>query len=239
MPLISRFMLSPYQNATFSTPVARMFSKAIGMSHFHASAWSWSSRKRGYVNRAQNIRNATSMTLANSTNGPSDVGRERVARRVEEGQRPPAEEQRGRERGERERGAELADEEEEEAEAGVLDHVAGDELGLGDGHVEGRLGQLRLRRDHEQREADELREDQRQADPTETEDLAVALELDDPLQVHRPGLHDDTDDREDERQFVRDELGRGAQRTEQRVLVRARPTAIRTPTTLRLDTASA
>ena len=48
--------------------------------------------------------------------------------------------------GERERGAELADEEEQEPEAGVLDHVAGDELALGDRHVERRLGELGLRR---------------------------------------------------------------------------------------------
>ena len=43
---------------------------------------------------------------------------------------PAAEVERGGERRERERGAELADEEEEEAEAGVLDHVPGHELGL-------------------------------------------------------------------------------------------------------------
>ena len=49
---------------------------------------------------------------------------------VDAGDRPAAEEERRGERRERERGAELADEEEEEPEAGVLDHVAGDELGL-------------------------------------------------------------------------------------------------------------
>ena len=78
-------------------------------------------------------------------------------------------------RGERERGAELADEEEEEAEAGVLDHVAGDELALGDGHVERRLRELGLRRDEEEDEADELREDERVADAAPAEDRAVLL----------------------------------------------------------------
>ena len=47
-----------------------MLINAIGISHFHASAWSWSSRRRGYVKRAQNIKNATSITFANSTSGP-------------------------------------------------------------------------------------------------------------------------------------------------------------------------
>src|SRR5262249_11152892 len=39
--------LAFHQNATFSTPVRRMFPSAIGISHFHAMACSWSSRKRG------------------------------------------------------------------------------------------------------------------------------------------------------------------------------------------------
>ena len=46
---------------------------------------------------------------------------------------------------------------------------------------------------------------------------------DDALQVHRAGLDHDADDREHERQLVRDELRGRAQRAEQRVLVRARP----------------
>ena len=49
------------------------------------------------------------------------------------------------------------------------------------------------------------------------------LEGDDALQVHRARLHDHADDGEHERQLVRDELRGGAQRAEQRVLVRARP----------------
>ena len=77
-------------------------------------------------------------------------------------------------RGERERGAELADEEEQEAEARVLDHVAGDELALGHRHVERRLRELGLRRDEEEAEADELREDERVADAAPAEDRAVA-----------------------------------------------------------------
>ena len=76
--------------------------------------------------------------------------------------------------------------------------------------------------------------------PAEAEDLAVALELDDPLQVHRAGLDHDADDREHERQLVRDELRGGAQRAEQRVLVRARPSGHQHADDAdRLDTASA
>src|SRR5205809_743334 len=78
--------------------------------------------------------------------------------------RPATEEKGGRERGERERGTELADEKEQEAKACVLDHVAGHELRFRDRHVERRLGELGLRGHHEQREAGELRENQGKAD---------------------------------------------------------------------------
>ena len=46
---------------------------------------------------------------------------------------------------------------------------------------------------------------------------------DDALQAHRAGLDHDADHREQQRQLVGDELGGGAQRAEQRELVRARP----------------
>ena len=45
----------------------------------------------------------------------------------------------------------------------------------------------------------------------------------DALQVHRAGLDDDADDREQQRELVGDELRGGAQRAEERELVRARP----------------
>ena len=70
-------------------------------------------------------------------------------------------------------GGELADEEEQEPDAGVLGHVAGDELGLGHRHVERRLGELGLRGDEEDQEADELRDDERVADAAPAEDLAL------------------------------------------------------------------
>ena len=66
---------------------------------------------------------------------------------VEAGQVPPAEEQRGGDGGEGAGRGELADEEQQEPEARVLGHVAGDDLGLGDRHVERRLGQLGLHGD--------------------------------------------------------------------------------------------
>ena len=106
---------------------------------------------------------------------PDDVGRGAVdARDV-----PTTEEQRGRDGGQGEGSAELRHEEEQEAEAGVLGHVARDQLGLGHRHVEGRLGELRLRRDEEEGEADELGEDERIAQRAEAEDLAVGLDPDD------------------------------------------------------------
>ena len=106
---------------------------------------------------------------------------------------------------------------------GVLDHVARDQLRLGDRHVERRLGELGLRRDHEEEEADELGEDEGVADATESEDRAVLLDVHDALQVHRAGLDHHADDGEHERELVGDQLGRGAQRADQRELVGARP----------------
>ncbi len=76
-------------------------------------------------------------------------------------------------------GRELTDEEQQEPEPAVLGEVAGDDLGLGDRHVEGRLCQLGLRRDQEHDEPDELREDVRVADAAPTEDRAVVLGDDD------------------------------------------------------------
>src|SRR5215216_6440245 len=110
--------------------------------------------------------------------------------------RPAAEEQRGGEPGEREGGAELADEEEEKPEAGVLDHVSGHELALGHRHVEWSLGQLGLGGDEEEHEADDLGEDERVPDAVPAEDGPVLLLLDDPLQAHRARHHDHADDRE-------------------------------------------
>src|SRR5680860_264824 len=130
---------------------------------------------------------------------------------VDAGNRPAAQEQRRCQCGEGERGAELADEEEEEAEARVLDHVAGHELALGDGHVEGCLRELRLCRDQEQGEAHELGEDERVADEVPAEDRAVLLGADDALEAHRVRLHDHTDDRQQQRQLVGDELRGRAQ----------------------------
>src|SRR5207253_6954252 len=96
--------------------------------------------------------------------------------------RPATEEQGGRERGERERGTELADEEKQEAQARVLHHVTGHELRFRDRHVERRLGELGLRGHHEQREAGELRENQGEADATPTEERTLLLENHDALQ---------------------------------------------------------
>ena len=80
---------------------------------------------------------------------------------------------------------------------------------------------------------DELREDEREADAAPAEDLAVLLERDDALQVHRAGLDDHADDREHERQLVRDELPGGAQRTRSARTCSSspsRPSARRSPT---------
>ena len=59
--------------------------------------------------------------------------------------------------------------------------------------------------------------------PSQPKIEPVLLGGDDALQVHRAGLDDHADDREQQRQLVGDELRGGAQRAEQRELVGARP----------------
>ncbi len=147
----------------------------------------------------------------------------RVVVDADERHRPAAEEHRGREGGERAGSGELADEEEQEAEAAVLGEVAGDELGLGDGHVERRLCELGLGGDQEDDEGDELREDVRVAEAAPAEDRAFVLRDDDLLHVQRAGLDDHADDGEHHRELVGDQLTCGPQATHQRVLVRAGP----------------
>ena len=111
----------------------------------------------------------------------------------------------------------------QEAEAGVLDLVAGDELGLGDRHVERRLGELGLHGGEEDEEADELGEDERVAEADEAEDRAVGLGVDDAVQVERAGLDDHADDGQHHRQLVGDELAGGAEAAHERVLVGRAP----------------
>src|SRR6056297_2848158 len=106
---------------------------------------------------------------------------------------PAAEEEHRGDEGEHAGGGELGDEEDQEAEARVLGHVARHEFGLGDRHVERRLGQLGLHGDHEDHEAEELGDHERVAEPAEAEDLAGVLGDHDVLQVHRPGLDDHTE----------------------------------------------
>ena len=122
------------------------------MSNFQAKAWSWSSRNRGYVNRTQKMRNETSMTLANMHGGPEHV-EDVVGRARSRGPHQPPRNSTEAIAGEGEGGGELGHEEEQEAEAGVLDLVAADDLGLGHRHVERGLGQLGLHGGQEDEEA--------------------------------------------------------------------------------------
>ena len=115
---------------------------------------------------------------------------------VEAGEVPAAEEQRGRDGGERAHRRELADEEQQEPQAGVLGDVAGDQLGFGDRHVERGLGELGLAGDQEHAEPDDLGEEERAADRFPTEDLAVGLHPHHLLQVERLGLDDHADHRD-------------------------------------------
>src|SRR5579884_368425 len=59
-----------HQNATLKMPVTTTLARPIGIRTFHARACNWSSRRRGYVKRTQNITNATSISFANRTGTP-------------------------------------------------------------------------------------------------------------------------------------------------------------------------
>ena len=76
---------------------------------------------------------------------------------VDERDRPPAQEQRGANGREDCGGGEFADEEQQEANTGVLGQVAGDQLRFSDRHIERRLREFGLDGDHEDQETQELR----------------------------------------------------------------------------------
>ena len=139
---------------------------------------------------------STISIFVNSTSGPTTFMQSSTGRDHDAGQRPAAEEQRGGDGGEGAGGGELADEEQQEAEARVLGHVAGDELGLGDRHVERRLGQLGLDGDQEDQEA--RRTGVRMYGlpmPSKPKISPSFCARHDALHVERAGLDDDADRR--------------------------------------------
>ena len=148
-----------HQNATLNTPVRRMLSEADRDQQLPRERLELVLTQARVREPHPEHQEGDEHQLGEQHERPEDVRPVAVDAR----DRPAAEEERRGERRERERGPELADEEEEEPEPGVLDHVPGDELALRDGHVERRLRELGLGGDEEQGEADELREDVRAA----------------------------------------------------------------------------
>ena len=71
--------VSSHQNTTLNAPVNRMLASARGTSHFQARPCSWSSRKRGKVQRNQIITKTSSEGLADQDHGPAKRGRPRDA----------------------------------------------------------------------------------------------------------------------------------------------------------------
>src|SRR3954468_17764240 len=59
-----------HHRTTTSTAVTVIHTSERGIRYFQASFCSWSSRKRGYVNRTQKMTKPTSMILASRTIGP-------------------------------------------------------------------------------------------------------------------------------------------------------------------------
>jgi hypothetical protein len=164
----------------------------------------------------------SSMILPMVTPTPSD-GAERAARQVDARQRLPAtEEQHDDEAGHQHHARVLGEQEHGELDAGVLGDVAEHELGVTDGHVERRSGELGERGEEEDREAERLREHVPQADAG-AEDVGGLLRLDDADERERAGLQRDRDGDEDQRQLVGDELCRGAHPADERELVGAGP----------------
>src|SRR4051794_104839 len=62
---------SRHQNTTFRIPVSRMLASDTGTRNFQQKLCSWSSRRRGKLNRTQKITKLTSMVLAKITKKPS------------------------------------------------------------------------------------------------------------------------------------------------------------------------
>ncbi len=148
-----------------------------GMRNFQANAWSWSSRKRGSVKRTQKMMNPSEHDLgehdpqADTLPQPGDMPPVGAHPR----EPPPAEEEHRGQAGEGEGGGELADEEDQEAQAGVLGH---------DTRRPARIRPPACRTgvwvssawadDHEDEEPDELGDDE-QAEALEAEQLEVGL----------------------------------------------------------------
>src|SRR5436190_306897 len=135
---------------------------------------------------------------------------------VGEGEMPAAEEERDREARERDHVHVLGHLEQAPAHPRVLGVVAGDELLLCFGQVEGGTARLRDAADQEDQEADRLRDDVPER---------VRLVVDDVDERERAGRDYDAEHRERERDLVGDELRAGAHRAEQRVLRLTRPAA--------------
>ena len=133
-------------------------------------------------------------------------GRERDRRE------PAAEEQDGPERAHGHDRHVLAEHEQQVRRRGILDHVAGHELGFGLRQVEGRAVRLGHRRDEEHHEHRE------QPEPVPAEDAERGvLRHDDPRQVQGAGAQQHADDDEADGDLVGDHLRRRAQRAEERV----------------------
>ena len=98
----------------------------------------------------------------------------------------------------------------------------GDDLAVCLGQVERGAVAFSGRGDEEDEERERLLEHVPVPEP-------ARLVLDDAVQAERAGEHDHADRREHERQLVADDLRRGAQAAEQRVLVEARPAAHHQP----------
>ena len=107
----------------------------------------------------------------------------------------------------------LADEEQQEAHPRIFGQVTRHQFGFSHRHVERCLGQLRLHGNQENEERHTLGENVGIADNTQTENLAVCLSVDNVYHVHRARLDHHADYRQDQWEFIGDELTRRSQAT--------------------------
>src|SRR6185437_47542 len=109
----------------------------------------------------------------------------------------------------------LGHEEHGELHGAVFGMVAGDEFGLGLGEIKRRAVGLGIGGHEVDEEGDELEA----AEEVPRDEAVGGLDVNDGTQVERAGAEDDADQREAEGKLVTDELGGGAQRAEQRILI--------------------
>ncbi len=189
--------------STTQVAVSASCARARGTRKSQATRCSWSSRRRGQATRSQMTSDRDGRRLEQRPQRPEDVG---------EGAVPAAEEEHGEQQRHHHDAGVLGQQEEREAQPGVLRVGTEHDLGVGHRHVERRALQLGHGGDQEAHGAGQL--------PQQPERVPRGG---DAGQGHRARGQRDRRRGQHDRQLVAQQLRRRAQPTEQRVLVGAGP----------------